>query len=80
MLRFTAEIIPFGMESCKRTIGTIEVANIGGNDSIGKYKYKIHTDSLSDDSTGIIKKFDRNRGAIELLYEVLTKELKGKIK
>jgi hypothetical protein len=73
MLRFTAEIVPFGMESVKRPIGTIEVANIGGTTEVGNYKYVIQTEG-EDEVTGVLKGFNRDRGAIELLREILNKE------
>ena len=73
MLRFTAEIVPFGMEEVRRTIGVIEVANVGGTEKFGDYKYVISSDRYGE-VTGSLERFDRDRGAIELLREILNKE------
>jgi len=37
MLRCTIEILPGGSEERKRTIGCVEIANIGGNVEVGQY-------------------------------------------
>jgi hypothetical protein len=37
MLRCTIEILPGGDESKKRTIGCVEIANVGGTMEIGDY-------------------------------------------
>jgi hypothetical protein len=37
MLRCTIEILPGGDESKKRTIGCVEIANVGGTLEIGEY-------------------------------------------
>lgn len=37
MLRCTIEILPGGDESRARTIGLVEIANVGGNNEIGNY-------------------------------------------
>ena len=37
MLRCTIELLPGGDESRKRTIGVIEIANVGGTREVGNY-------------------------------------------
>jgi hypothetical protein len=37
MLRLTLEIVPRGNERERRTLGTIEIENIGGNVSVADY-------------------------------------------
>ena len=37
MIRCTIEMLPGGDESPKRTIGLVEIANVGGDAQIGRY-------------------------------------------
>jgi hypothetical protein len=37
MLRCTIELLPGGNEAAKRTIGCVEIANVGGTHEIGNY-------------------------------------------
>lgn len=37
MIRCTIEMLPGGDESRKRTIGLVEIANVGGNQKVGNY-------------------------------------------
>src|SRR5690242_5802188 len=38
MIRCTIELLPKGDEATKRTIGLIEIANVGGDREIGRYQ------------------------------------------
>lgn len=37
MIRCTIEMLPGGDESRKRTIGLVEIANVGGTEAVGNY-------------------------------------------
>lgn len=37
MLRCTIELLPAGDETRARTIGLVEIANVGGTDAVGNY-------------------------------------------
>ena len=73
MLKITVELVPFGLKDVRRTIGVIEIANVGGTREFGDYKYIIKSDRC-DEVKGSLEKFDRNKGAIELLRDILNKE------
>lgn len=73
MLRVTLEIVPFGNEAHKRTIGEVEIVNDGtGNPSVGNYGATLN---LGSSLTGItrVQGFPRRMGALELLRVVLNK-------
>ncbi len=38
MIRCTIELLPGGDEKRKRTIGLVEIANVGGNQQVGNYR------------------------------------------
>lgn len=76
MLRATLEIIPFGAESAKETISTIEIVNIGTNANrpdFGNYVFKIKNLSTGTIIENSVHNFDRSRGALALLKTVLDK-------
>ena len=73
MLKVTVELVPFGLEDVRRTISVIEIANIGGTREFGDYRYTIKSDRCGE-VEGSLEKFDRNKGAIELLRVILNKE------
>ncbi len=78
MLRVKVEIVPFGMESCAKELAEIIIINTGkGDHDIGEYRYTIEGTG-ADASCGEIHNFDRRRGSVELLKEVLLHSSKYK--
>ena len=71
MLRITLEMVPFGVENAKRTIGTMEIANVGGTDKFGQYSVSMESDHVS--GVQRIERFDRRRGAWALVSTALRK-------
>lgn len=74
MLRVTLEMVPFGQEATKRTIGVIEISNIGGDSNYGKYEASL----LSDEDTSgkkdvFIDCFERSNGAWSLVRRAISK-------
>jgi len=70
MLRITIDLIPYGDEKLRRTIGTATIVNdLTGNINDGNYEYTIQSDSNC--FSGEINKFKREKGAWSLLKEVL---------
>lgn len=69
MLRVTLEIVPFGIEERKRTIGTMKIGNVGGNHATGDYEVTRITDDKVD--TCGIHSFERRRRAWALVMEAL---------
>lgn len=74
MLRVTLEIVPYGVEERKRTIGEMTIGNISPDffpdDEHGDYKFKITNDS---DGKVEMKFFDwpRRLGAWQLVQALL---------
>jgi hypothetical protein len=68
-LRITIEIVPFGEEDKKRTIGVANISNVDG-DRICNYEYAFKGDIGV--ASGHIFNHDRDDGAIELSQRVLT--------
>lgn len=71
-LRITAEIVPFGDESRKYTIGVINISNIGAR-NFPLYEYIVN---YHDAESGKVEAWPnvlhrRNRGWIRLLRQVL---------
>ena len=78
MLRLTLEFVPFGQESCRKTISVMTIANDGtGTHTIGNYKYKIiDKESVYPDIKGKIEKFPRvAKKAWDLVLEILLRML-----
>lgn len=76
MLRVTLEVVPFGQEVVKRTLGVLEISNSGGPDEAANYRYilsEFDLDSLDPASvkTGEFMGFDRKRRAWSLVKEIL---------
>lgn len=66
MLRVTLDIIPFGSEAHRRTIGTLEIINDGtGDRDTGNYDVSI------DGRTARVEDHDREDGAWVLLRRAL---------
>ena len=71
MILITVEMIPFGIEANKTTLGTVKIANdMTGTPEYGNYKVTFDDDIL------FIKRFKRDKGIEELVYEILKKRLK----
>jgi hypothetical protein len=74
MLRITVELVPFGKEEYKRTLGGLEITNDGtGTYAVGNYKYKI----LDDTSTikGKLKGHNRMQSVFHLIKDILNKSI-----
>lgn len=79
MIRITMELLPFGFEQGKRTLGVIEVANDGtGTAAIGNYTYRLsHAGRYYNPKTkkpykkGWVAGHRRAASPYKLLYKVL---------
>jgi hypothetical protein len=69
MLRLTLEMVPFGQEEKKRTIGMLEVSNIGVNENVADYRAVFTKGNLS--VTSWVKGFQRSKGAWALVKKAL---------
>jgi len=75
MLEVKIDLVPFGMERLRRTIGIIELVNDGtGDTDTGNYKYTIKdkTGSIKGEYKGF-KRIKQN--AFHLLRDILNKSL-----
>jgi len=60
MLRLTLEIVPHGIESRKRTVGTLHIINDGsGTIETGNYTGILRTDDPSDERHGRVEEYPR---------------------
>lgn len=78
MLRVTIELVPFGLESRKSTIGVVEIANDGSGDTTtGNYEVTLSKEPPIAKKRGVWKKgevkgFPRLKlGPYDLLYRAL---------
>lgn len=72
MLRVTLEMVPFGQEDKKRTLGKIDIANIGGTSVRAMYR----VDAVPAEGrllTFEIKNFDRSKRAWALVQKAIWK-------
>lgn len=72
MLRVTLEMVPFGQENRKRTIGTLDIANTDAYPSDlkeGNYKFEILENNITREGT--LKKWERKLGAWQLVQACL---------
>ena len=75
MLRITIELVPFGKEQYKRTIGDMIIYNDGtGDTSTGNYKYKLSDDSATS-IKGKLKGHNRMQSVFKIIQAVLNKAL-----
>lgn len=77
MLRFKYEMVPFGLESATRTIGTLKIWNDGsGTLTNGNYQYSLSMQIKNQDAavfSGSILKFPRKtQDAFDLLQLVIS--------
>lgn len=72
MLRVTVELLPFGSEVRKKTIGSLTISNINTNgDNTADYKVVIDEENCDAAGRFVLKNFDRGRGFWALIHEVL---------
>ena len=79
MLRLTLDLVPFGIETHKRSLFTVEIINVGhkitkeGKD-LGRYKIRI-VDEFGNkfDYGTLIKGHDRRQTAFALVRKVVNK-------
>lgn len=78
MIRVTIELLPYGFETNKKTIGVVEIANDGqGTLTKGNYTYSLSKEPPIAKTKGIWKSgnitdFPRQKlGPYDLLYRVL---------
>ena len=73
MVRVTVEIVPFGRESAKRVLGTLNIVNDGtGSSILGNYFYTFFSSAGKQLGKGEVFGFPRERSRVwELLYSVL---------
>lgn len=74
MLRITVELVPFGNEVNRKMIGQVLIVNDGTGDmTTGFYRALVQEDDDPERRTKKIRinNFERSRGAVALLKEVL---------
>lgn len=67
MMRITVDIVPFGIEDGKRTIHTIEIANVGKVRDPDVYQYRVRLDGTDHGHV----EHRRSHGALTLSAIVL---------
>lgn len=80
MLRVTVELLPLGVESKRRTLGTVTIANDGsGSATSGNYDVKVLSSNGRMLRRGRVLRFPRKRlGATQLLLRALKAALGDK--
>lgn len=79
MVRVTVELIPFGREEGKRTLGVLEIANTGeGDEHVGHYRYTLRGRLDKKMSAGRIEGWPRLRRHVwDLVTRVLRDDGRG---
>jgi hypothetical protein len=71
MLETKIYMVPFGIREAQRELYSIKIWNKGdGSNEVGNYGYEI-TDDKTLNITGDFDNFDRSKGALVLLKEIL---------
>lgn len=74
MLRITVDIIPWGNEEHRETIGVMDIINDAtGTSKIGNYKIKYYDNDFLDCIDTEIKRYDRSKGFLELISKTFNK-------
>lgn len=73
MLRVTLEMVPFGVEAAKRTLGVMEISNIGGTPKDGNYKITMSQREKEHFAEAELKHYPRKNGAWSLVLLALGK-------
>lgn len=80
MLEIKVDLIPFGIESNKKTLGSITIINNGTGTSIkGNYSYQIQQNKIGKNKVkiieGVLLNYSRTKGSVfGLIREILNKE------
>ncbi len=73
MIRIIIELWPFGLETHKKVLHTLDIANDGsGTSTQGNYKSRIDLSKWDEDQ--VINFPRKSKSALELLYLVLKKK------
>ncbi len=71
MIRITIELVPYGIEKWKKTIGLMKIINDStGTKEIGNYKYQIIDENGNQLYEGIYKGFPRKLRIWRLIQEI----------
>ena len=72
MIRVTVELVPFGIEESKKTIGIMNIANDGTGDRLtGNYEARLEDDAGTE-ATVMVKGHKRGDGVWTLIRRALT--------
>lgn len=77
-LRVTLEMVPFGLEEKKRTLGKMDISNVGGTPNLGKYCVEVFSNGGVLE-TFIIRSFKREKGAWALTKRALDRLLRKSV-
>lgn len=71
MIRVTVELVPFGREDEKKTIGTMVIINDAtGSKEMGNYKFYVLNEKKKDIYSGVYKGFPRALRIWRLIQEI----------
>lgn len=71
MLEINVKLVPFGIKDREREIARVTIWNKAtGTRDFGNYGYKV-VDSEDSEVSGDYDGFDRSKGALKLLHEIL---------
>jgi hypothetical protein len=71
MLRVTLEMVPFGVEAGKRTLGVMEIANVGGGLAFGDYTVALRDESGAHVGSARVTRYTRRAGAWTLVRKAI---------
>lgn len=73
MLVVELHMIPFGYGAGKRSLGTIEISNVGGDGAKGNYVVAYYAPGEIKATTAQIRSYPRGKGAWELVKRAISK-------
>ena len=73
MLRVTIELVPFGSEVTKRTIGVMHIGNIGGKDGVCDYSVAQMHEQNASYANIIVSKIQRDPDVFKFLKALFAK-------
>jgi len=67
MLRINLELVPFGEENNKRSLGEMIIGNVGQDDE-GTYSYVVF---LNKEEIGNVHRYERSKGPWQLVQQAI---------
>lgn len=76
MLKTTIELYPFGLETDKRTLYEITIANVTKDETTPRYEYNVRDVQTGEEHTGFVRAKMNGKGRLFQIFEIISRQLK----